>query len=101
MTAPLESLLFPNSTRSASFLQHNQFVGLQTGAPRERNDGWLERLCLDVSIFHVILLLIESCDPCTETRLRFEYSWDTHHASDGYPVDVHEHRSFCFVLREC
>jgi len=44
---------------------------------------WLERMCLDVSIVHVIFLLMESCGPCTETPLTFESSWETHHACDG------------------
>jgi hypothetical protein len=45
--------------------------------------AWLERMCLDVSIFHLIFLLIESCDPCTETPLTFESSWEIHQAFDG------------------
>lgn len=37
----------------------------------------------NVSIFHLILLLIESCDPCTETPLTFERSWEIHQAFGG------------------
>ena len=44
---------------------------------------WLERMCLAVSIWHVIMLLMESCGPCTERPLRFESRRETHQAFDG------------------
>jgi hypothetical protein len=76
----LQMRRWPRMWLASRSLWHGCCISLIDGMVKV---GWLERLCLDVSICRVIFLLIESCDPCTEMRLRFEYSWDTHHASDG------------------
>jgi hypothetical protein len=59
----------------------------------------LEEAFLDVSVFHLIFLLLEHGDPCIETPSTFERSGDMFSVRLD-PVDLHKHFTFHSVLQK-